>query len=86
MLHLSRPVALTAVMIGTACNALAVPCFGALSDRFGRRPVYLGARSPASCGRSCSSRCSIRRAPAIVAAVAIGPVIHAVMYGRRARS
>ncbi|OXH85134.1 MFS transporter, partial [Burkholderia multivorans] len=41
VLHLSRPLALTAVMIGTACNAIAVPCFGALSDRFGRRPVYL---------------------------------------------
>src|SRR5438445_8321212 len=35
-----RMLALTAIMIGTVFNALAIPLSGALSDRIGRRPVY----------------------------------------------
>ena len=82
VLHLSRPVALTAVMIGTACNALAVPCFGALSDRFGRRPVYLGgALAGIVWAFVFFTLLDSARPGAIVAAVAIGLVIHAVMYG-----
>ena len=45
VLNLSRTLALTAIMMGTACNALTVPLFGALSDRIGRRPVNGGPRS-----------------------------------------
>ena len=37
---LSRTLALIALSIGGACNALTIPIFGALSDRFGRRVVY----------------------------------------------
>ena len=33
--------ALGATMLGAALNAIAVPLFGHLSDRIGRRPVYL---------------------------------------------
>lgn len=33
---------LNAVLIGSAVQFLAIPAFGALSDRWGRRPVYLG--------------------------------------------
>jgi MFS family permease len=39
--RLSRETVLTAVSSGAACLALAVPLCGALSDRLGRRPVYL---------------------------------------------
>ncbi|MDN7528638.1 MFS transporter [Burkholderia orbicola] len=82
VLHLSRPVALTAVMIGTACNALAVPFFGALSDRFGRRPVYLaGAIAGIVWAFVFFTLLDSARPVAIVAAAAIGLVIHAVMYG-----
>ena len=35
-------VALTAVVVGMALEALAMPAWGALSDRIGRRPVYMG--------------------------------------------
>ncbi|KAG1436032.1 hypothetical protein G6F57_020847 [Rhizopus arrhizus] len=41
VLHLSRPMALTATMLGAALNAIAVPLCGALSDKIGRKPVYL---------------------------------------------
>ncbi len=33
---------LNAVMLGSAVQLVAIPAFGALSDRWGRRPVYLG--------------------------------------------
>jgi MFS family permease len=39
-LGLSRGTALTGVMIAAACGVVLVPIYGALSDRFGRRPVY----------------------------------------------
>jgi MHS family shikimate/dehydroshikimate transporter-like MFS transporter len=32
---------LNAMLFGAACELVAIPFFGALSDRFGRRPVYL---------------------------------------------
>ena len=32
---------LTGITIAAACELVAIPCFGALSDRVGRRPVYL---------------------------------------------
>ncbi|MEU6113425.1 MFS transporter [Streptomyces sp. NPDC047117] len=35
-------VVLAAVMVGMLCESFAMPAFGALSDRIGRRPVYLG--------------------------------------------
>ncbi|MGW5446356.1 MFS transporter [Streptomyces asiaticus] len=42
-LGLSRGVLLTGMLIAAVAEGLAVPCFGALSDRWGRRPVFLGA-------------------------------------------
>ncbi len=39
--HVSRDVALNGLMIGAALEFVAVPAYGALSDRVGRRPVYL---------------------------------------------
>jgi MFS family permease len=40
VLNLSRTLALSAIAIATPFHALTAPLFGALSDRFGRRPVY----------------------------------------------
>jgi MFS family permease len=40
-LHLSRGVALTGVLIAAALEIFTIPAFAALSDRVGRRPVYL---------------------------------------------
>lgn len=85
VLDLSRSLALTAVLAGTACNAVAVPLFGALSDRFGRRPVYLGGVLAAIVWAfGFFSLVNTSQPVMIVLAVMIGLVIHAVMYGPQA--
>jgi MFS family permease len=38
---LDQQVVLNGILIGAACELVAIPLFGALSDRIGRRPVYL---------------------------------------------
>src|SRR4030095_16591839 len=40
-LQLPRQVVLNAVLVGAGCGLFTLPLFGALSDRFGRRPIYL---------------------------------------------
>ncbi len=40
-LGIEKPSLLNAVMIGSAVQLVAIPAFGALSDHWGRRPVYL---------------------------------------------
>jgi metabolite-proton symporter len=40
-LKLERDSVLTAVLVAALCELVAIPLFGALSDRVGRRPVYL---------------------------------------------
>jgi MHS family shikimate/dehydroshikimate transporter-like MFS transporter len=39
--HIDRNVALNGIMIASALEFIAIPAYGALSDRIGRRPVYL---------------------------------------------
>jgi MFS transporter, MHS family, shikimate and dehydroshikimate transport protein len=39
--HIDRSVALNGIMIASACEFIAVPAYGALTDRIGRRPVYM---------------------------------------------
>jgi len=39
--HIDRSVALNGIMIASACEFIAVPSYGALTDRIGRRPVYM---------------------------------------------
>ena len=85
VLHLSRPLALTATMIGAGCNALAVPFFGALSDRVGRRPVYIAGALLAMAWAFVFFRLMDSASPlAICAAVVGGLIIHAMMYGPQA--
>lgn len=84
-LHLSRPVALTAVLIGTACNALTVPMFGALSDKLGRRPVYgFGVVCAVLWAYGFFVLLDTSHPALIVLAVVVGLVIHAIMYGPQA--
>lgn len=40
-LHLPRSTILNGVLLATGCELIAIPFFGALSDRVGRRPVYM---------------------------------------------
>jgi len=39
--HVDRSVVLNAILFASACDAMIIPLYGALSDRIGRRPVYL---------------------------------------------
>ncbi|WP_416053242.1 MFS transporter [Cupriavidus basilensis] len=85
VLHLSRPLALSATMIGAACNAIAVPLFGSLSDKLGRRPVYIAGALLAVVWAFVFFRLMDSAQPLqICAAVVVGLIIHAMMYGPQA--
>ncbi len=85
VLHLSRPLALTATMLGAACNAIAVPYFGSLSDRVGRRPVYIaGALLGIVWAYVFFVLMGSAQPVQICIAVIVGLVIHAMMYGPQA--
>jgi len=85
VLNLSRTLALTAIMIGTACDALLVPVFGALSDRLGRRPVYgMGLVLGAVWAYVFFVLMDSSQPTLIVLAVVVGLAIHAMMYGPQA--
>ena len=85
VLHLPRPLALLSTMIGAACNVLAVPFFGKLSDKIGRRPVYI---MGAVCGMVWAFIFFLLMDQAssltICLAVVGGLLIHAMMYGPQA--
>jgi metabolite-proton symporter len=80
-----RSVALTAVLVGSAFQLVLIPTFGALSDRFGRRPVYaLGAVSAAAWSFAFFPLLDNGSTPVIVLAVVIALLTHAAMYGPQA--
>ena len=85
VLHLSRPLALTATMLGAACNAIAVPFFGSLSDRVGRRPVYIaGALLGIIWAYAFFVLMGSAQPVQICIAVVVGLVIHAMIFGPQA--
>ncbi len=81
----SRTLALIALSVGGACNAVLIPIFGALSDRFGRRVVYgAGAGLGLFWAFAFFPLLDTQSALLIVIALVGALIIHAMMYGPQA--
>ncbi|MFE7317963.1 MFS transporter [Streptomyces sp. NPDC057555] len=77
--------ALNAVLIGSAVQFCLIPAFGALSDRVGRKPVYLvGAVGVGGWAWAFFALLDTRSFPALVLAVTVGLVFHSAMYAPQA--
>ncbi|GAA3447710.1 MFS transporter [Planomonospora venezuelensis] len=84
-LGLDRGVALNAVLIGSAVQLFLIPLFGALSDRVGRRPVYLaGAVAAAVWVFAFFPLLDTGSFPVIALASIVALACHAAMYGPQA--
>ncbi|SDN65510.1 MFS transporter [Allokutzneria albata] len=84
-LGLDRGLALNAVLIGSAIHFVVIPLWGAASDRFGRRPVYLlGAAGTGVWAFGFFALLDLRSFGAITLAVTVGLVFHGAMYGPQA--
>lgn len=76
---------LNGVLIGSAVQLVAIPFFGALSDRVGRRPVYLGgAAALALFAFPFFWLVDTRTTAGLWVAIATGLLIHSAMYGPQA--
>jgi len=84
-LELPGRYALNAVLIAAACQLALIPLFGALSDRIGRRPVYIaGAVGAGIWIFVFFPLLETESFALIVLAVVIALVLHAAMYGPQA--
>ena len=76
---------LRAVLVGSAFQLLLIPFFGALSDRYGRRPVYaFGAVSAAVWAFAFFPLLDTANTTVIVLATVVALATHAAMYGPQA--
>ncbi|KOU33856.1 MFS transporter [Streptomyces sp. WM6373] len=85
--HLGLPKSdgLNAVLIGSAVHFAAIPAWGALSDRIGRRPVTLiGSVGMIGWAFAFFAMLDSKSFPVIVAAVTVGLLLHGAMYGPQA--
>lgn len=81
----SRSLALNALLIGAAVQFFAIPLFGLLSDRIGRRPVYaLGGLGLAAWSFAFFPLLGGGDNGGIVLAIVVGLVLHGAMYGPQA--
>jgi len=81
----SRALALNALLIGAAVQFFAIPWFGHLSDRIGRRRVYaFGAFGLAGWSFAMFPLLASGNNGAIIFALVIGLVLHGAMYGPQA--
>jgi MFS transporter, MHS family, shikimate and dehydroshikimate transport protein len=83
---MSQQVVLNGILIGAGVELLAIPLFGALSDRFGRRPVYLfGACATAVWAYPLFWLLDTASPPLVWLAMVVAFVFsHAAMYGPQA--
>jgi MFS transporter, MHS family, shikimate and dehydroshikimate transport protein len=84
-LQLPRNIVLTGVWIAAAVQVAAIPAFGMLSDRVGRRPVYLcGALFVGAFAFPFFWLIETQVAVLVWLAIVIGMIAHAAMYGPQA--
>jgi metabolite-proton symporter len=84
-LKIEKQTALNAVLIGSAIQFCLIPVFGALSDRVGRKPVYLvGAIGTGAWAWAFFALLDTKSFPALVLSVTVGLVFHSAMYAPQA--
>jgi metabolite-proton symporter len=85
VVHLSRSVALDALLAGAAVEVVMMPVFSWLSDRIGRRIVYaIGAGGMALFAFAFFKMLDTGATPMVLAAVILGLICHGAMYGPQA--
>ncbi|MDX8031798.1 MFS transporter [Lentzea sp. BCCO 10_0856] len=84
-LGLSKSVGLNAVLIASAVHLVTIPVWGHLSDRFGRRSIYLvGAVGMAAWIFAFFALLDTKDPVLITVATTVGLVLHGAMYGPQA--
>jgi len=85
-LHISRNLVLAAIAVGALLELVTVPSFGALSDRVGRKPIYIaGSLAAAILAFPVFWAIGTRNEFAVMVAFAVGMAVgHGVMYGVQA--
>jgi MFS family permease len=84
-LDLPRSTALNAVLIGSAFQLFLIPWFGHLSDRVGRRPVYLAGAAGAAIWIFLFFPLLDTKSTVLIVVAAVGGLLfHAAMYGPQA--
>ncbi|MCZ2150952.1 MAG: MHS family MFS transporter [Bryobacterales bacterium] len=85
MLHLSRDFLLTAVLGAAMLSFLSIPLFGHLSDRLGRKKVYMaGAALTGVYGFAYFALLDTRVAGLVAVAIVLSLIPHDMMYGPQA--
>src|SRR5262249_27457140 len=83
--NLAKTTILNAVLLASAVHFFVIPAFGILSDRIGRRPVYLGgAVALALLAFPFFALVDTRATTLICLALVLALIAHAAMYGPQA--